>query len=850
MAENNDRLQRLVRQAAGIVSASEKKVGITKAMELVGFSKDERRQMTLYQQVRRLAMKVSLVVPPLPAATVNASDDVSSLTPTSESNQDSGTSTPSVRRRLLPSPRSMSTLSSPKIAKKARRSSKEVQREASSIAESKQRHKVAMKSATRLIKASQALPKNDPKKKSINHLVKQTNETFDSNISAKTAARYVREGLIGMSPLKKGPTGHLPKPIYEALKVAYTTFLKLEQAESKKQSNTKQMSMLVNACVNKAGFNKTRDDLARKLQKAVANHFEVGKANIVEQRRVMWTTAYNLDVWFSTWKETLIDLGFARKKEPADVDTEGEVVFFPGQLERIVNVDETDGSIDDTTGQRGGRPPMTYHAPEVSGGATAVNKSGYSSTIICGSNAAGEPFPPHFQLKSMAQTDEGQRMSVDWFANSKNIIAKFGHPTSRSLPCTFGMNEKAGMNSVELEKYTRCSILPLYPDIADVEGKRVILKVDSGPGRMNLEMLAALRIQGLYLVPGVPNTTGKTQETDQNYGPFKGSFRANIRTLSQARFDNGMPIQVTDIPLLVFGGECPKTKVVLIDAFSEAFSVEANLGCWKKCGAVPLTRSPLLSKDVRRELPVGAARLSENEEADPEVDRLRELQSLNAYYCDLLSTKGYDGSLLRKNAPTRSRFVAVTQPQTQERVMAIKDAKTAGQMFYATGGRHLNSNEFFKAKEIQSRQAGIKKMEDAKKERDKYCKEQRGSILLIKRKGELTADTEKDFTLPEIKTLLKWKKVKIVSTRKRDMVDAYIAAPKPKIQKVWTRSEETALQQLKSVDILLKDTAMGVASTQMARAVGNNLAQLDADSLDALKNAIREHDNNPGLNAS
>jgi len=96
-----------------------------------------------------------------------------------------------------------------------------------------------------------------------------------------------------------------------------------------------------------------------------------------------------------------------------------------------------------------------------------------------------------------------------------------------------------------------CAILPLCPDIADVRGKRVIMKVDSGPGRMNLEMLASLRLQGLCLVPGVPNATGKTQETDQNYGPFKGTFRANIRTLSQARFDNGLPIRVTDIPLLV-----------------------------------------------------------------------------------------------------------------------------------------------------------------------------------------------------------------------------------------------------------------------------------------------------------
>jgi len=309
-----------------------------------------------------------------------------------------------------------------------------------------------MKSATSLIKANNELPKNDRNKKSINHIVRQANETFDSNVSAKTAARYVQEGMIGMSPLKRGPVGDLPKLIYDALKVACTTYLKLQQAESKKQSNTKQMSKLVNACVNKAGFNKTRDDLDRKLQKDTANQFEVGKANVVEQRRVMWTTACNLDMWFSAWKDTLIDLGFAREKEPSDGDIEGELLFFPGQLERIGNVDETNGSIDDATGQRGGRPPMTFFAPEVSGGATSVNKSGCSSTIICGSNAAGEPFPPHFQLKSMAQTDEGQRMLVDWFINSKNVIAKFGHHSQRSLPCTFGMNEKADMNSVELEK--------------------------------------------------------------------------------------------------------------------------------------------------------------------------------------------------------------------------------------------------------------------------------------------------------------------------------------------------------------------------------------------------------------
>ena len=68
MSPEQERLLLMVQQAAGIASASDKKVGITKAMELVGFSKEEIRQMTLYQQVRRLAMKVSLVVAPLPVA--------------------------------------------------------------------------------------------------------------------------------------------------------------------------------------------------------------------------------------------------------------------------------------------------------------------------------------------------------------------------------------------------------------------------------------------------------------------------------------------------------------------------------------------------------------------------------------------------------------------------------------------------------------------------------------------------------------------------------------------------------------------------------------------------------------
>ena len=99
---------------------------------------------------------------------------------------------------------------------------------------------------------------------------------------------------------------------------------------------------------------------------------------------MQWTTHYNLNCWFDTWKEILIELGFCRAKTNEDnlADCIGEVVFFPNQLERVINVDETDGGVDDTTGQRGGRPPITFHCADMAGGATAVNKTSYASTII------------------------------------------------------------------------------------------------------------------------------------------------------------------------------------------------------------------------------------------------------------------------------------------------------------------------------------------------------------------------------------------------------------------------------------------------------------------------------------
>ena len=167
----------------------------------------------------------------------------------------------------------------------------------------------------------------------------------------------------------------------------------------------------------------------------------------------------------------LIELGFARMKRDKE-GGEGSLVFFEGQKDRIINLDETDGSLDNTSGQRGGRPSFVFYSDDISGGASQRNKTSYSPTIIAGSSAAGDPLPLHFQLKTLAQTDTGQKLSVHFFKYARNTYGKFGFKERRAFPCTWGMNEKAGMDAVELDKYFMNAILPLFPDVEDVPKKR------------------------------------------------------------------------------------------------------------------------------------------------------------------------------------------------------------------------------------------------------------------------------------------------------------------------------------------------------------------------------------------
>jgi hypothetical protein len=225
--------------------------------------------------------------------------------------------------------------------------------------------------------------------------------------------------------------------------------------------------------------------------------------------------------------------------------------------------------------------------------------------MITGSNAWGEALPPHFQFMTSAQTDEGKQIRNECVRYLRRTKGIFGLGEEKSLPASLRMNEKGGMDQEEFAKYICNAIMPLYPDAAPEKGKWVILKCDSGHGHLNLDLLAGLHTSaGFILFPGVPNTTAVTQETDQNYSPFKTQYCKNLDVVIDERIKQkkSAALHPWQVGLIVFGGVDPETNIVVESAFEEGFSRDGCRRAWELVGVAPLTRSCLNDKKVRKSI--------------------------------------------------------------------------------------------------------------------------------------------------------------------------------------------------------------------------------------------------------
>jgi hypothetical protein len=147
-----------------------------------------------------------------------------------------------------------------------------------------------------------------------------------------------------------------------------------------------------------------------------------------------------------------------------------------------------------------------------------------------------------------------------------------------------------------------------------------LYKIDGGPGCLDEKDLTEARTRGVYLFPGVKNTTTVTQETDQNYGLIKSDVRWNTTKLTsdlvhqftqkqvlhdQDPTSHSAPTKLININRehngLIISGRAADTErdlSYLHPAFHNAFCKSKNLACWAKVGYVPCTRAALKNKKL------------------------------------------------------------------------------------------------------------------------------------------------------------------------------------------------------------------------------------------------------------
>ncbi len=110
--------------------------------------------------------------------------------------------------------------------------------------------------------------------------------------------------------------------------------------------------------------------------------------------------------------------------------------------------------------------------------------------MISRSSAAGKAIPPHFQFQTLATSAEGKAIRIEMICYLLDVKGIFGWRTEQEFPISIGLNSKGGMDNDEFFEYVKKSITKLFSDAAPRRGWWVVIKCDSGPGRLNPTLLA------------------------------------------------------------------------------------------------------------------------------------------------------------------------------------------------------------------------------------------------------------------------------------------------------------------------------------------------------------------------
>ena len=673
-----------------------------------------------------------------------------------------------------------------------------------------------------------------------------------------------QQNRVGLAPLTRGRHTELSREDIEDLAILFFSISSIEQANASTRLKRPQLISLLDQIVNEKRRNEGNNELnATSLYKY---HIEPLNSlrqdmNPVDRRefiRVLWLTYKNLQLNYKRWEEACIQEGFARPAETEEeLQEHGRIVFYDGKFSsRFMNFDEMQLSLDQNNERPGGRPADTPTNPSISDPGSGQYKSGAYCTIVA-SIVGNEPGIPLFIFPTQAKSGE-VNVYPKRLESFPQIKAKYGNTFARWYDVNIQFSPKGSMNSSIMGHWVQ-GLSEYYPDVADEPGKRVIVKSDSGPGRLkNEKFMNNLLMDGFKFFASLPNGTEITQEMDQLFAEFKRLCYLNRDQLFEALVSVYGPkakLTLDHVGYIVFGGEVEiqlgTTVTIKYKPFIEAFTPDKIKSAREGCGFWPFTQNALKSRKVRHVLKAykqsvhrsddsdtnsdddsqvgnisngeeeGILSTDEDGNIDVQEELLASIEDLNAKTVDILVGKGYHNvaelgtrKLIRDsdhNEDTidnefEQSYIIRTEPNTIERQNQLASVRNAGEFHKITmGGSILNCPDMMIGMARKRMKKDAEALEKEKKAIQAYGKiaDQACTTVFSKQYATWTA---KDFKLAiKFKQGLKapndrkWNQTwKIVELR-AFYEENYKGRPRLGPDQIcWTAEDEAKLERMKT----------------------------------------------------
>ena len=182
-------------------------------------------------------------------------------------------------------------------------------------------------------------------------------------------------------------------------------------------------------------------------------------------------------------------------------------------------------------------------------------------------------------------------------------------------------------------------------------------------------------------------------------------------------------------------------------------------------------------------------------------------------------------------------------------------ANTHGKKFFATGGSHACSDDFFKAQALLAREDKLAEKEKLKKTMQLNAElAKKGMVILVEKAACFEMNNYKTVSTKELDVLMQWYGVEKKGMKKEEKVakwkESRLSGTAPLVVHEWTDEDEERLMTIKKKEIDMSETYLGrYAAIQKRNAVGAIL-DLTNEEWEAVK-TMREADTldraNPAL---